>query len=220
MRVRSLATLTIVSAVGAGSFIGGVPAAVAAGQASITLATPQLVEYLNDDGKGDGRADDLNIAYTEQGSGNSKGATVELSVTRTVSVTCVSAVSEFSYTESEPLTWFDGEDPSGATTNDQTNEQKPGNWFLEGNFMVLTSFDEVCPRSDPDPTGEAYFVKDYSVTYTDVVVKDSENGVEASDPGPYRFQAAPSAGFTTPDAELAGVQCTIYDLESGECHSD
>ena len=95
--------------------------------------------------------------------------------------------------------------------------------------MVLTSFDQVCPRDKPDPDGEGgqdgdgyegYFVKDYSVTYTDVAVKDYENGVQDSALGPYSFQGDPSAGFTTPPADLAGFKCTVYDLESGECHSD
>ncbi len=222
MKIRSLSRLTLISTVVVGSFIAGVPSEAAAGESSITLATPQLVEGDGDrNGEpddADGRADDLIIAFTERGFGNSKGAIVELSVTRTVTVTCVHGVSQFSVAESERLEWFDGDDPSDPTTDSETNDQKAGRWVLDGTFLIRTSFNDVCTRSDQSSTnGGGYFVKDYSVTYTDVVVKDSGNGVEASDPGPYSFQDPLDAGFTTPDLETAGVSCTIYDLERGHC---
>ena len=227
MSLRNLARLTLVSTLAVGTFIAGVPAEVAAGEATITLATPELAPYSGDpdgDGEeetdGDHRADDLIIGFTESGTGNPKGTIVELSVTRTVTVTCVSKLSQFTDTESETFTWFDGDDPSDPTAFNQTSDQKAGKWVLQGSFIVRTRFEEVCGRSEPGDTGEVYFVKDYSVTYTDVTVKDAKNGVEASDPGPYSFQDTLEGGFTTPDAELAGFRCTVESLESGHCESN
>ena len=227
---RTVTAITLVSVVAVGSFTAGVPSAVAAGNASITLATPQLVAHdavehghdvshdEHDVFDGDSRADDLIIAFTESGTGNSKGAVVEVSATRTVTVTCVNQVRKFSTSDTQPLTWFDGDDSSDPTTFSEPNDQK-GKWVLSGTFMVRTNFNEICARSPGGKGGEIYFVKDYSVTYTDVTVRDSQNGVEASDPGPYSFQDSLEGGFTTPDAELAGLSCTIEDLERGHCES-
>lgn len=189
-------------------------------------AVPALYDYAPE-GDGDWReledtnADDLMVTFSEVGVGSE---TIEFTVStrRVIEATCVSAFGDLDVAEVErvvsaPITGSrDATDKAPATSEDDGR--------VSGSATIPTLLGEdVCPdwafdsEEHPDQYAYAYAMTDASVTYTDIVVTDTVNGVTttAPDAGPFPYDD-PMFGASTP---AVGLTCTIESAEAGNCHT-
>lgn len=166
--------------------------------------TNEELEWQED---GDDRADDLRVTFIDSEAWDSETPDLTLTATRHVAATCITVLGEgWASGNSEPISYIE----SSVARDDAFNTDGLGE--LNG-WIRTTARGDVCSLGDPDV---AYVIKDYSVTYTDVVVTDNDNGTrwEITMEDDLGYSEIVSAGERDP---VVGFSCTVPEDFEASC---